>query len=59
MHHRELGNTGAKVSEVGMGCNRLGQSYESHDFWAKLVLRAADLGVTVFDTAEAYGWGRS
>ena len=59
MHYRELGNTGAKVSEVGMGCNRLGQPYESDDFWTKLVLRAADLGVTVFDTAEAYGWGRS
>ncbi|MCD6284345.1 MAG: aldo/keto reductase [Anaerolineae bacterium] len=59
MHYRELGKTGAKVSEVGMGCNRLGQSYESDDFWTKLVLRAADLGVTVFDTAEAYGWGRS
>jgi len=59
VHYRELGNTGAKVSEVGMGCNRLGQSYESDDFWTKLVLRAADLGVTVFDTAEAYGWGRS
>jgi len=57
--YRELGNTGAVVSEVGMGCNRLGQSYESDDFWTKLVLRAADLGVTVFDTAEAYGWGRS
>jgi aryl-alcohol dehydrogenase-like predicted oxidoreductase len=59
VHYRELGSTGAKVSEVGMGCNRLGQSYESDDFWTKLVLRAADLGVTVFDTAEAYGWGRS
>jgi len=59
VHYRELGNTGAKVSEVGMGCNRLGQPYESDDFWTKLVLRAADLGVTVFDTAEAYGWGRS
>jgi len=59
VHYRELGNTGAKVSEVGMGCNRLGQDYESDDTWVKLVLRAADLGVTVFDTAEAYGWGRS
>ena len=59
MLYRGLGNTGAKVSEVGMGCNRLGQSYESDDFWTKLVVRAADLGVTVFDTAEAYGWGRS
>lgn len=59
MQYRELGTTGVKVSEVGMGCNRLGQSYQSDDEWVKLVQRAADLGVTVFDTAEAYGWGRS
>jgi aryl-alcohol dehydrogenase-like predicted oxidoreductase len=59
VHYRELGGTGAKVSEVGLGCNRLGQSYASDEHWVKLVLRAVDLGVTVFDTAEAYGWGRS
>ena len=41
MHYRELGKSGVKVSEVGLGGNRLGQ------------------GITVFDTAEAYGWGDS
>lgn len=59
MQYRDLGRTGVKVSEVGMGGNRLGGSYESDGFWVSLVLRAVDLGVTVFDTAEAYGWGRS
>jgi aryl-alcohol dehydrogenase-like predicted oxidoreductase len=59
MHYRELGKTGVAVSEVGLGCNRLGQSYASDDHWTRLVLRAVDLGITVFDTAEAYGWGRS
>ena len=59
MHYRELGNTGVEVSEVGLGCNRLGQSYASDAHWSDLVLRAVDLGVTLFDTAEAYGWGRS
>ena len=59
MHYRELGKTGLKVSEVGMGCNRLGQDYASDEHWIALAQRAADLGVTVFDTAEAYGWGRS
>lgn len=59
MHYRELGGTGAKVSEVGLGCNRLGQSYASDAHWVKLVQRAVDLGVTIYDTAEAYGWGRS
>jgi len=59
MHYRSLGNTGATVSEVGMGCNRLGQDYASDEHWVDLVCRAVDLGVTVFDSAEAYGWGRS
>jgi aryl-alcohol dehydrogenase-like predicted oxidoreductase len=59
MHYREFGRTGVEISEVGMGCNRLGQSYESDDHWVRLVESAADLGVNLFDTAEAYGWGRS
>jgi aryl-alcohol dehydrogenase-like predicted oxidoreductase len=59
MHYRELGKTGVRVSEVGMGGNRLGQDYALDEHWVRLVQRAADLGVTVFDTAEAYGWGRS
>lgn len=59
MHYRELGKTGLKVSEVGMGCNRLGQDYAADEHWIALVQLAADLGVTIFDTAEAYGWGRS
>ena len=59
MHYRELGKSGVKVSEVGLGGNRLGQAYATDDFWTTLVLQAVDLGITVFDTAEAYGWGDS
>lgn len=59
MHYRELGKTGLTVSEVGFGGNRLGQDYASDEHWIALVQHAADLGVTLFDTAEAYGWGRS
>jgi len=59
MYHRDLGKTGFRVSEIGMGCNRLGEDYAPVDHWVRLVQRAADLGVTLFDTAEAYGWGRS
>jgi aryl-alcohol dehydrogenase-like predicted oxidoreductase len=59
MHTRPLGNTGLTVSEIGLGCNRLGQDYASDAHWIALVRRAVELGVTVFDTAEAYGWGRS
>jgi aryl-alcohol dehydrogenase-like predicted oxidoreductase len=59
MYYRELGRTGIVVSEVGMGCNRLGQGDQDVKHWVGLVRRAADLGVTVFDTSESYGWGRS
>lgn len=59
MHYRKLGNTGEKVSEVGFGCNRLGESNQPDEHWANLVRKAIDLGVTVFDTSESYGWGRS
>jgi len=54
-----LGKTGLKVSEVGMGCNRLGESIHSDDHWDDLVRRAMGLGVNNFDTSEAYGKGRS
>jgi aryl-alcohol dehydrogenase-like predicted oxidoreductase len=59
MHYRQLGKTGILVSEVGLGGNRLGQVYAADEHWIALVQRAVDLGVTVFDTAEAYEWGRS
>jgi aryl-alcohol dehydrogenase-like predicted oxidoreductase len=42
-----------------MGCNRLGESNYSDEHWVRLVQRAVEVGVNVFDTAEAYGWGRS
>ena len=59
MIYRNLGKTGIVVSEVGMGCNRLGESYQSDTHWISLIQKAVDLGVNIFDTAEAYGWGRS
>lgn len=59
MQYRNLGKTGIKVSEVGMGCNRLGDPMHADAFWDELVERAIDLGVNNFDTSEAYGKGRS
>ena len=59
MHYRELGKTGVKVSEIGMGCNRLGGESMTPEGWVALVSYALDLGVTVFDTAPSYGWGKS
>lgn len=59
IHYRPLGNTGAQVSEIAMGCNRLGEPAMPDTHWIDLVQRAADLGVTLFDSSESYGWGRS
>ncbi len=59
MHYRPLGNTGAQVSEIGMGCNRLGEKQETDAHWINLVHAAVEQGITVFDTSESYGWGRS
>lgn len=59
MIYRPLGKTGIQVSEIGMGCNRLGEEGPPDQHWIDLVRRAVDLGVTVFDSSESYNWGRS
>jgi len=60
MNTRTLG--GAAVSEIGLGCWQIGgdQWGDVSDADAIATLHAAaDSGVTVFDTADIYGLGRS
>ena len=54
MEIRNLGKSGLRVSLVGLGCNNFGGRI---DFEAsqRVVHRALDLGITLFDTADAYG----
>jgi len=59
MIYRSLGKTGAQVSEIGMGCNRLGEAGPPDRHWVDLVRHAVELGVNVFDSSESYNWGRS
>ncbi len=59
MNYRALGRTGLRVSEVGLGCNRLGDEAQPDDYWVSLVQQALDLGVTVFDTSTQYQGSRS
>jgi len=62
MEYRPLGRTGVTVSALCFGCWEIGGL-----FWgridarkaAALVRKAMDLGVTTFDTSDAYGNGRS
>lgn len=54
MQTRKLGGSGPHVSLVGLGTNNFGGRIDSAA--ARLVLdRALDLGVTLIDTADAYG----
>lgn len=54
MKERNLGPSGLRVSLVGLGCNNFGGRI---DFEAsrKVVHKALDLGITLFDTADIYG----
>jgi len=53
MEQRNIGQSGLQVSLVGLGCNNFGVlDIESS---RKVVHRALDLGVTLFDTADIYG----
>jgi aryl-alcohol dehydrogenase-like predicted oxidoreductase len=62
MKTRLLGKTGARVSEIGLGCWQLGGAE-----WGRLdekvafeiLSTAVESGVTFFDTADVYGNGRS
>src|SRR6478609_2794759 len=58
MQKRILGNSGLEVSALGLGCMGLSFGYgpatDKQDA-IKLIRRAYELGVTLFDTAEAYG----
>jgi aryl-alcohol dehydrogenase-like predicted oxidoreductase len=58
MQQRTLGNTKLTVSELGFGCMGLTSFYgapaDEKDA-ISLIHRAIELGVTFFDTAEAYG----
>ncbi len=59
MQTRELGRSGLKVGAIGLGCMGMSQSYGPPDAEeaVQTIQRALDLGVTLIDTADAYGKG--
>lgn len=70
MHYRKLGNTDIQVSEIGFGAWAIGGASEASGTpfgWGRTndddslaaIRRARELGVTLFDTADSYGFGRS
>jgi aryl-alcohol dehydrogenase-like predicted oxidoreductase len=68
MDYRRLGSTGLKISRLGLGCGNFGGIGSSPAFFGMgeteaqafdLMDRALDAGINFFDTANAYGGGRS
>jgi len=61
MQYRTVGKTGVQVSEIGFGCgnNAVLMVKASYEDQLKAVRRALDLGINFFDTAFAYGLGKS
>ncbi|WP_028810018.1 aldo/keto reductase [Streptomyces sp. 351MFTsu5.1] len=69
--NRTLGRSGIEVSALGFGCWAIGGEWQNSEGqplgWGRVddeesvraVRRALDLGVTFFDTADAYGTGHS
>ncbi|MGH3057974.1 MAG: aldo/keto reductase [Gaiellaceae bacterium] len=68
MEYRALGTTGVEVSRVALGCGNFGGIGSAPAFFGQgeseeeafaLMDAAWELGITLFDTADAYGGGRS
>ena len=53
MQERNLGSSGLRVSAVGMGCNNFGGRIDTAQS-ARVIDKAIDLGITLFDTADTY-----
>jgi aryl-alcohol dehydrogenase-like predicted oxidoreductase len=59
MQSRRLGRTGPSVSALGLGCMGMSEFYGSTDEREAVatIHRALELGVTLLDTADVYGYG--
>ncbi len=68
MEYRRLGKTGLRTSRLGLGCGNFGGVGSAPEFYGMgenepdafaLMDRAWEAGINFFDTADAYGGGRS
>jgi len=61
MEYRIIGETGVSISEIGFGCgnNAVLMVKAPYQEQLKVVRRALDAGINFFDTAFAYGLGKS
>jgi aryl-alcohol dehydrogenase-like predicted oxidoreductase len=68
MEYRPLGSTGLQVSRIALGCGNFGGIGSAPAFYGQgesdeeafaIMDAAFEMGINVFDTADAYGGGRS
>jgi aryl-alcohol dehydrogenase-like predicted oxidoreductase len=58
MQYRQLGNSGVRVSAIGLGTNQFGGKVDQAGV-NEIVAGAIDLGINLIDTADIYTNGRS
>src|SRR3989442_7920489 len=67
MDHRQLGRPGLEVSRIILGCGNFGGIGSAPELFGegeneeeafRIMDAARGLGITMFDTADAYGGGR-
>lgn len=58
MEYRKLGNSGLRVSEIGLGSNTFGWILDEQ-ISAAVISRAIELGINYIDTADNYDCGNS
>jgi len=66
MQYTTLGHSGLKISRIALGCMSFGDTARGFNEWAlddsagePLFRQAVELGITFWDTANAYGYGTS
>ena len=59
MEYRQLGNSGVRVSTIGLGTNRFGSEALPQEQVNNIIDAALDLGINHIDTADVYTSGRS
>jgi aryl-alcohol dehydrogenase-like predicted oxidoreductase len=61
MNQRKIGNQGLTVSEIGLGCMGMSEFYGRADEQESIATlhRAVELGITMLDTADIYGFGEN